>query len=185
METVRAVFFRTCRIAMALNSLPNIDAVEDMRRRGIFRAIERDAMPVRQGLSHDCQAEQAESSRQFDGASIGEAHSDGVCPRPENSRTLPAPASPLRLRLWKHSEISEQIVVNVRKPEPACSRTRLGYGPESAYWRARLGYGQAQILSTTLPATSVRRKFLPWNRYVNFVCSKPKRFRIVACKSWT
>jgi len=44
---------------------------------------------------------------------------------------------------------------------------------------------QASSLCSTLPCTSVRRKSRPWNLKVSFSCSKPRRCKIVACRSCT
>src|SRR5439155_14319049 len=48
-----------------------------------------------------------------------------------------------------------------------------------------LSTDQARSCLTTSPPTSVRRKSRPWKRYVNFVWSRPSRWRTVACRSWT
>jgi hypothetical protein len=66
-ESVWGVFSLAYGIAMALNSLPNVDAVENRPTRRRLGTIERDAVPVRQRLSRDCKGGKAESNRQFDG----------------------------------------------------------------------------------------------------------------------
>ena len=48
-----------------------------------------------------------------------------------------------------------------------------------------IGGDQARSFVTTSPATSVRRKSRPWNRWVSRVWSNPSRWRIVAWRSWT
>jgi len=51
--------------------------------------------------------------------------------------------------------------------------------------RRRRGARQAMMSSATRPWTSVRRKSRPDQRYVSFSWSMPRRWRIVAWRSWT
>ena len=63
-----------------------------------------------------------------------------------------------------------------------CSSLRTASRPSR---RSCLSSAQLKTCVTTLPWTSVRRWWRPWNLNVSRVWSMPRQCSIVACRSWT
>ncbi len=135
----------------------------------------------------------------------------GDRPRRGSEKTpLPEPLGtgpPQRDRLFRHQRVRPRATSSVVRPDRPVSHSRVGkrraatrasaprvpqkarpsfppFNLRSAHVKRHRG-GYTRTLSMRWPWTSVRRKSRPWKRNVSRLWSRPRRWSMVACRSWT